>query len=144
MRVFASQGDLTADPWNLAPPANVGLLLVRASQLVENACKTAVFDVADDGLPEDLNLRHALRDATCAQVAVWAGANLDPLTASVGTGSAAVASKSAGGRSVTYAATDAATSAARARSAGRLDPFALSLLPPELFRQPWTYTPWWL
>lgn len=46
-------------------------MLLRASELVDDYIRTAVYDVDDDGDPTDADDIAALRDATCAQVEFW-------------------------------------------------------------------------
>lgn len=53
------------------PPEDLDRLLTRASELIDDYCRTAVYDVDDDGLPTDADDIAALRDATCAQVEFW-------------------------------------------------------------------------
>lgn len=52
-------------------PDNAGLLLTRASRLVDRALLTAVYDVDEQGLPTDPKIAQALLEATCEQVASW-------------------------------------------------------------------------
>jgi hypothetical protein len=53
------------------PPADLSRLLERASELIDDHCRTARYDVDDDDLPTDEGVAAALRDATCAQVEFW-------------------------------------------------------------------------
>lgn len=64
---YTEAPDVTIDP-----PHDVDRLLERASELLDDYLRTAVFDVDDDtGLPTDADVIAALRDATCAQVEFW-------------------------------------------------------------------------
>lgn len=76
-RVYATRADLA----NYAPPTytvpsepEATRVLTRASLRLDNtALKTAVYDVDDTtGLPTDVDVITAIRDATCAQVVWWA------------------------------------------------------------------------
>ena len=53
------------------PPANVDILLARASLVVEELVMGVVYDTDVNGLPTDTTAIAALRDAVCAQVAWW-------------------------------------------------------------------------
>lgn len=68
-RVYATSGDLTAYPVTVPAGVSAGLLLQRASRDVDRALLTAVYETDDDGMPTDADIRQALRDATCEQVA---------------------------------------------------------------------------
>lgn len=52
-------------------PEDFDRLLERASELIDDYLRTAVYDVDDDGAPTDDDVIAALRDATCAQVEFW-------------------------------------------------------------------------
>jgi hypothetical protein len=127
--VYATTADLVADPWNVSPmPANVDRLLVRASQMVRGATKTALYDTDDAGMPTGPDVLAGFRDATCAQVSAWVTAGIvDPSTASATSSSGVVASKTLGPRSISYAGADA-VAAERARIAGQLTDEALAIL----------------
>ncbi|MET9510760.1 hypothetical protein ABZX62_20260 [Streptomyces flavidovirens] len=71
-RVFATVAELETYTGTTAP-ANAARLLARASRLVSAATKAALYDVDASGYPSDTDVRDAFRDATCAQVDVWAG-----------------------------------------------------------------------
>jgi hypothetical protein len=53
-------------------PANAARLLARASRLISQETKAALYDVDASGYPSDPDVRRAFRDATSAQVSVWA------------------------------------------------------------------------
>lgn len=127
--VYATAEDLAAEPWLLtAPPSHVNRLLATASRVVRRATMTAVYRTDVDDYPTDSTLREAMRQATCAQVAAWAAAAVDPLTGSVQT-SRAVASKSLGSGSISYeTATAAVQLAARAEASTALTPDAYLIL----------------
>lgn len=55
----------------IAPPEDLSRLLTRASELIDDNCRTAVYDVDTDDLPTGLDVVAAFRDATCAQVEFW-------------------------------------------------------------------------
>lgn len=71
-RVYATRADLLAYP----PPPNVTVpedpeatrLLTRASERVDDALLTAIYDVDHRGLPRHPQVAEALRLATCAEV----------------------------------------------------------------------------
>ncbi|MFB4276044.1 hypothetical protein ACBJ59_12170 [Nonomuraea sp. MTCD27] len=68
---YATEADLVPDYVSPAP-ANVELLLTRASRLVDQALLSAVYPVDENGLPTEAAHIVALRDATCEQAAAWA------------------------------------------------------------------------
>jgi hypothetical protein len=70
-RVFATVEEYEAFTGSTAP-ANAARLLARASRLVSAATKAAIYDTDPAGYPSDTDVRDAFRDATCAQVEVWA------------------------------------------------------------------------
>lgn len=78
MTPYASTDDLTAWTGTTAP-ANATLLLRTASYAVREATETAYY-AADPvtGLPTDTKTLGAFRDATCAQAAALAAADIDP------------------------------------------------------------------
>jgi len=53
------------------PPVDLSRLLDRATDLIDDYLRTAVYDVDDDGEPTDADVIAVLRDATCAQVEFW-------------------------------------------------------------------------
>ncbi|MER8219694.1 hypothetical protein ABTZ58_03670 [Streptomyces sp. NPDC094143] len=70
-RVFATVEQYEAYTGTSAP-ANASRLLARASRLVSAATKAALYDTDASGYPSDPDVLEAFRDATCAQVEVWA------------------------------------------------------------------------
>lgn len=127
---YATSADLTAWTGTDAPD-NVAVLLREASALVAEVTRLAVYDTDDAGLPTNDPVSVALRDATCAQAALWAATGIDPLTGAVGAASNAasgvVSSSSIGGASVSYAvAADAAD--LRVAAVDSLTPSALRIL----------------
>jgi hypothetical protein len=83
-------------------PANANRLLRSASGLVRNATAGARYAVDADGLPTDPRIATAFLEATLAQAEAWAANGIDP-TKGVAQLKRTVQSKSADGRSVTYA-----------------------------------------
>lgn len=63
---YAEAPDVT-----IAPPVDYDRLLARASELIDDHVRTAVYDVDDDDLPTDADVIAAFRDAVCAQVEYW-------------------------------------------------------------------------
>ncbi|MGC5343648.1 hypothetical protein [Streptomyces sp. DT171] len=57
-----------ADATGQPAPADAVRLLTRASEDVEDALRTAVYDTDATGMPTDPDVRDALAAATCAQV----------------------------------------------------------------------------
>lgn len=84
------------------PPTNAGVLLRRASSLVGEAIKAALYRVDVNGYPLNPAYRTALAEATCAQASAWSTNGIDPTAGRAGA-KAAIASKSLGGASVSYA-----------------------------------------
>ena len=70
MTTYATVEQLAADPWGLTPPG-AARLLVRASEVIDQALRTAVYDVDTAGAPTDAAVIQVLADATCAQVEFW-------------------------------------------------------------------------
>jgi hypothetical protein len=66
-RVYATSADYTARTGQTAP-ADIERLLARASQDIDDALLTALYDTDADGMPLEAEVIDALRDATCAQV----------------------------------------------------------------------------
>lgn len=66
-RVYATPQQL-ADATGQPAPADAARLLTRASEDIEDALRTAVYDTDATGMPTDLDVRDALAAATCAQV----------------------------------------------------------------------------
>jgi hypothetical protein len=117
MIVYATPEDLAA--WLGAPaPANAESLIRKASGLVSNAVRGAVYTTTSEGLPTLPAHVTALQEATLSQVEAWIDAGISsPGPAAAATRPQRVASKSLGGASVSYAQ-DAAADAAWARLAG--------------------------
>ncbi|WP_406412067.1 hypothetical protein OG923_24380 [Streptomyces halstedii] len=66
-RVYATPEQLSAWTGQEAP-ADAERLLARASEDVEDAAQTAIYDTDDAGMPTDPAVIAALADAVCAQV----------------------------------------------------------------------------
>jgi len=68
---YATVEQLAAAPWGLAPP-DAARLLVRASEVIDQALRIAIYDVdAVTGAPTEAAVIQVLADATCAQVEFW-------------------------------------------------------------------------
>lgn len=114
MLVYANPDALEAYTGQPAP-ANAVALLRRASVMVGVATRAARYQVTPAGLPADDDQAEAMRDATCAQVAAWVVAGVDPSGEEI---TAKVASTSIDGASISY---DQATATAeRDRLTGTL------------------------
>ncbi|WP_280466066.1 hypothetical protein [Nocardia brasiliensis] len=96
-----------------------------ASQLVRKATRLDLYEVDPAGLPLDLDVAEAFRDATCAQVAMWFGAGIDPAAGTAGR-TIGILSQSADGGSVTYA--DSVSAEEVMASLTGLVPVALDIL----------------
>lgn len=59
-------------------PENIPPLIRKASTMVQHAVRFARFDVTPAGAPTDPDVSDALRDAVCAQIAMWHESNIDP------------------------------------------------------------------
>ena len=70
MTTYATVAQLAADPWGLTPP-DAARLLVRASEVIDQALRTAIYAVDTTGAPTDAAVIQVLADATCAQVEFW-------------------------------------------------------------------------
>lgn len=68
--VYANTAEL-ANFLEDAPPAQPRRKLRHASQVIQRRTKCAVYATDDDGVPTDVKVRAAFRDAVCAQVAWW-------------------------------------------------------------------------
>jgi len=64
-------GYLAAPAVTIDPPTDLDRLLLRASELVDDYCRTAVYAVSSVGFPTDADDIAAFRDSTCAQVEFW-------------------------------------------------------------------------
>jgi hypothetical protein len=119
---YATRDDLEA--WTQTDvPDNVDQLLRRASSIITRAIQGAIYVTNDlTGLPTDAAVIAALRDATCAQAAIWTATGIDPAAGAagaVGTSGAVVRSRLLSGEVQydTAAQTGAATVAARQATA---------------------------
>lgn len=101
MLVYAEPNDLLTGNWVLEIPDNATNLIRHASIMVRNITRLALYDTQPSGLPEDDDLREAMRDAVCAQVTAWTDAGINPAAGAAGR-SAQIQSQSADGGSVTY------------------------------------------
>jgi hypothetical protein len=70
MTTYATVVQLAADPWGLTP-LDAARLLVRASEVIDQALRTAIYAVDTTGAPTDAAVIQVLADATCAQVEFW-------------------------------------------------------------------------
>ncbi|MER6196762.1 hypothetical protein ABT234_05195 [Streptomyces sp. NPDC001586] len=82
-RVYATPEALAMWMGRPAPDDDAARLLARASEDVDAALLTAVYDVDDDGDPTDPQIVAALAAAACAQAEFWLASGDD------GTGAAA-------------------------------------------------------
>lgn len=84
-------------------PANAARLLTRASRKVDNAIRTAVYDVDGAGMPTDTEVADALREATLEQISWWLdngddeGTGIAVSSASIGSVALTKASGAGGG-----------------------------------------------
>ncbi|MFD6400818.1 hypothetical protein [Nocardia sp. NPDC060249] len=126
MLTYAEPDDF-ADGWLTELPDNAtAVRLIRyASQLVRYATRLDLYDTYPSGLPVDLDIAEAMRDATCAHAAMWHLAGIDPAAGTVGR-EIAIASQTADGGSVTYAGHIGLDEIERSLSA--LSPTALRIL----------------
>lgn len=69
MRAYATAADLNDPPWNAQTEDAIEALtaIMRATPLLEDLTKTAVYAVDDDGYPTDPKVAEAFKDAACAQ-----------------------------------------------------------------------------
>ncbi|MFZ3471461.1 hypothetical protein ACODT4_20750 [Streptomyces sp. 2.9] len=70
-RVYATPEQLAMWMGRPAPDDDAARLLARASEDVDDALLTAVYDVDDDGDPTDPQIVTALANAACAQAEFW-------------------------------------------------------------------------
>jgi len=70
MRTYATVTQLAAEPWVLTP-TDALRLLVRASEVIDQALRTAIYAVDDTGMPTLPAVIQVLADAVCAQVEFW-------------------------------------------------------------------------
>lgn len=125
MLVYAEPNDLLTGNWVLEVPDNATALMRQASIMVRNATRVALYDTLPSGLPEDDDIREAMRDAVCAQVTAWTEAGINPVAGAAGR-TAQIASQSADGGSVTYGNLVSAEEYARAST--RLCSLAIGIL----------------
>lgn len=119
---YATPADMADFDASLTLPTNVDRLLIHASRFVQHATRFALYYVDAAGLPTQAPAIAAMKEATCAQVAYWVKAGIDPLGAELQakTGAAGpVSSKtlSATG-SITYDTSASAAAAAERSAAG--------------------------
>lgn len=110
-RVYATTADL-AKHLDAAPPVGARRLLRKASRTVDYLLIGAVYQVDDDGLPTDPDIKAAIRDAVCAQAEhldadEQAGRYTEVQIGSVRLRRAAVGTVGPGGESVAQDAVDA-------------------------------------
>ncbi|WP_157978672.1 MULTISPECIES: head-tail connector protein [Nocardia] len=103
MLTYAAPDDLM-DGWLDEEPeeAEATRLIRAASILVRKATRCDIYEVDPAGLPVDLDILHAMRDATCAHASMWLRAGIDPDAGTAGR-TVAIKSQTADGGSVTYA-----------------------------------------
>lgn len=122
MLLYADTDDLTAYPGVPSPlPDDAEQLLRVASRQVRHATRFALYDTDADGYPSNEDLRGVFREATVAQVAMWLHLGITPTSGVQSLGSR-VASKAAGGRSITYREDSAELTAKRAAVAEQITP----------------------
>jgi hypothetical protein len=100
-------------------PANAAKLLEDATRALDDALRTAVYDVDAGGMPTNPTVQAAFAEAVCA-IAEWWGETGDPVGADGGWDSVSAGPVSLSGRSGSAAATPIA--------AGSLPPRALAAL----------------
>jgi hypothetical protein len=101
MLVYAVPTDLVSGGWLSSQPSNAATLLMYASVLVRSATALDLYDTDTNDLPTDAVKLAAMRDAACAQAAMWSTAGIDPVAGTVGR-ELPIQSQSADGGSVTY------------------------------------------
>jgi len=70
MTAYATSTELSTFT-GASAPVDATWLLLRASSLIDDYIRTAVYPVDADDFPTDTDDIAALRDATCAQVEYW-------------------------------------------------------------------------
>lgn len=128
MLTYATDLDCMSSPWMLDDTDDLERLIAVASGMVRSATRSARYAVDSAGKPSEDDIIDAFRDATCAQVATWVRAEIDPATECLSDDSGRVASKAMGGRSVSYSATSGAVQAGRQAVAQGLCPEAWTIL----------------
>lgn len=126
MLVYADPDDLM-DGWLDEPPETAeAIRLIRyASQLVRKATRCDHYEVDPAGLPVDLDIAGAMRDATCAQAAMWKTAGINPAAGTVGR-EVGIKSHTTDGGATTYM--DGIGAEEIAKSLSGLVPAALDIL----------------
>lgn len=121
MLIYATADDLVPTWLDLAP-TNVDAQLRIASGIVRRYTRAALYDVDAAGKPSDPEIVESFTMATCAQVAYWVNAEIDPTSAGAGKPEPTIASKNMADRSVSYAdpASSVTVAQARARAAREL------------------------
>lgn len=99
MRVYATEQDVQEWSEDTSPVATAALR--RASSLVEYATRLDRYEVDTDGYPTETAVKNAMQNATCAQVAFWSAAGIDPTAGAVGQ-TARLSSQSVPAGSVSY------------------------------------------
>ncbi|WP_280389802.1 hypothetical protein [Nocardia wallacei] len=125
MLVYAVPADLVSGGWLSSQPTDAATLLMYASVLVRSATALDLYDTDTDDLPTDAAKLAAMRDATCAQAAMWSKAEIDPIAGTVGR-ELSIQSQSADGGSVVYG--ELVTSAEVEAALSRLSSTALRIL----------------
>lgn len=140
--VYATPAQLEAG-WtdDTEPPADPARYLAAASRRVRNATRRAVYETTSGSLPADPDLADAMREAVLEQVRFWSVNSIDPATVAVTQPKQQVASKSMGGRSISYTTDDPTVAQIRRQAAAELcDDAALILTEAGLLSgQPWAY-----
>ncbi|WKX70044.1 hypothetical protein [Streptomyces sp. XD-27] len=97
-RIYATPEQLVA--WTRQPaPDAAERLLARASEDIDAALLTAIYDTDTTGFPTDAAVRGALADATCAQVECWLATGSDGITTAEQWDSVSIGPVSLSGRS---------------------------------------------
>ena len=143
MLLYAAQEDIVAkwrQEWGDVPSDDALDDALRAASVrVRHATRAARYDVGTDGKPSDPDVVDAFKDATVTQCLLWLPNGITP-GGSLQQPTQKVASKSMGGRSVTFTTDDPAVTAARLQAAKELcDDAALILRDAGLVGQPWAY-----
>lgn len=136
---LATSADYNATPGVPTAPANIDAILTACTGMVQEATRTAFYDVDTDGNATDTTIAAALTAATVAQAAAWVTLGIDPASGGVVQAGSA-SSKRLATAAITYA--DAAQAAqARADAYNSLVPAARRILDRAnlLSDQPW----WW-
>lgn len=100
MLVYATSAEVAAY-LGVPAPDNVVALIRKASSMVRDITRVALYDTLPSGLPEDDDKRIAMSEAVCAQIEAWQASGINPVGGAAGR-DVAIASQSADGGSVTY------------------------------------------